>query len=504
MGCPELNYDEPVLLESQNVKFKSISFDAILTNKRIILINRKKNTIPAQEIALSTIRNFEAGENTVRDYFLILSLVTETGEKHQEVLTFSRQAGFERKREWNEWAKKLKSLVPPSTPVVAPSNVPDLSREPLTKRDSPIPEQGTFESTRPAKKKIDIIRPRATSYGKSADFPEPKQTISLPTGSICTRCGNRVALKSTFCTHCGLANKQSSEPRKKLQPVEKEEPASVPVLAPDPVETGKQEMVQAPAESREKYQTHSIEETPSAIELPIQDAVTPAQQCPDPSQKPASRQHSEPGLTLSSKIIWAVIPRADPPLTATCETDPADQKSLPALPSYGSAGRKPRYITAGILMIAIIPTLIGLVIVATGMSGLSGGLLTLPPVPDIVTTILKPAPQDTITTQAIETISPGPGQLMIPLSGIWVRASYPGTYTGLIGTAGNQTVISGTGDKFYPISLNDGSLVASLRKNDENEDEISLEIYKNGVMIKRESNNTPKGIVEIQLDLKTL
>ena len=502
MGCPELNYDEPVLLESQNIKFKSISFDAILTNKRIILINSKKNTIPAQEIALSTIRNFEAGENTIRDYFLILSLVTETGEKHQEVLTFSRQAGFERKREWNEWAKKLKSLVPPSTPVVAPSIVPDLSREPLTKRDSPIPQQGTFESTRPAKKKIDIVRPRATSYEKSADFPEPTQTISLPAGSICTRCGNRVALKSTFCTHCGLANKQSSEPRKKLQPVEKEEPVSVPVLTPDPVETQKQEMVQAPAESREKCQTHSIEQTISAIELPIQDAVLSALQCPDPSQKPASRQHSEPGLTLSSKkIIWAVIPRADPPLTAPCETDPAEQKSLPALPSYGSAGRKTRYITAGILMIAIIPTIIGLVIVATGMSGLSGGIVTLPPVPDIVTTILKPA---TSTTAAIETLSPGPGQLMIPLSGIWVRASYPGTYTGLIETSGNQTVISGTGDKFYPVSLNDGSLWASIRKNDENEDEISLEIYKNGVMIKRESNITPKGIVEIQLDLKTL
>jgi hypothetical protein len=35
-------------------------------------------------------------------------------------------------------------------------------------------------------------------------------------------------------------------------------------------------------------------------------------------------------------------------------------------------------------------------------------------------------------------------------------------------------------------------------------DKIILEVYKNGVMLKRESSVTPKGIVEIQLELNTL
>jgi hypothetical protein len=74
----------------------------------------------------------------------------------------------------------------------------------------------------------------------------------------------------------------------------------------------------------------------------------------------------------------------------------------------------------------------------------------------------------------------------------------------LIGTPGNQIEVTGTGDKFYPISTSDGIVAAVLQKKDGSGDKIVLEVYKNGVMLKRESSVTPKGIVEIQLDLKTL
>jgi len=93
---------------------------------------------------------------------------------------------------------------------------------------------------------------------------------------------------------------------------------------------------------------------------------------------------------------------------------------------------------------------------------------------------------------------------MIPPTGVWVRASYPGSYIGLIGTPGNQLEVSGNGDKFYPISTSDGIVAAALQKKDGSGDKIILEVYKNGVMLKRESTVTPKGIVEIQLDLKTV
>jgi len=50
MGYPEPDRDESIILEAKNVKFKSISFDARLTSRRIILVDSKKNIIPPQEI----------------------------------------------------------------------------------------------------------------------------------------------------------------------------------------------------------------------------------------------------------------------------------------------------------------------------------------------------------------------------------------------------------------------------------------------------------------------
>ena len=171
-----MDEDERIILESRNVKFKSILFDAILTNKRIHLTDSKKNVIPSQDIALTSIRNIERGENAIRDHFLILSLITDAGEQHREVLTFARQSGVERKRECNEWAKKLKSLIPPPAPVISRSEVPEVEKEVVVKHEVPAPAQGTPASTHPAKKKIEITRPMRTVIEKSPVAPEPERS----------------------------------------------------------------------------------------------------------------------------------------------------------------------------------------------------------------------------------------------------------------------------------------------------------------------------------------
>ena len=93
MGYPELDRDESIILEAKNDKFKSISFDARLTTRRIILIDSRTNIIPPQEILLATIWKVEAGENAIRDHLLTLTVVNNAGEKDQIVLTFPRLAG---------------------------------------------------------------------------------------------------------------------------------------------------------------------------------------------------------------------------------------------------------------------------------------------------------------------------------------------------------------------------------------------------------------------------
>ncbi len=167
-------------------------------------------------------------------------------------------------------------------------------------------------------------------------------------------------------------------------------------------------------------------------------------------------------------------------------------------------GKKPDVRVIGILIMAILPVLVGLVIVANLMSGPSGGPATVTPVIPVVTTLRTQLPQTTGTPVITSTPVPGSTQVMIPSNGVWVRASYPGTYSGLIGTPGNQLEVTDSGDHVYPIPMSAGTVTASLEKEDGSGNQIILEVYRDGVMLKRESNITPKGIVEIQLDLSTL
>lgn len=535
MGYPELDRDESIILETRNIKFKSISFDAILTNKRIILNDSKKNVIPSQNIALSTIKNVEAGENAIRDHFLILAIITATGEKHQTVLTFVRQAGGERKRECSEWAKKLKSLIPAPTIETTPATIPVSYGEPVTKGEVQTSAQGGVTTTRPAKKKIETALPLGKITEKTPVAPIPKETSSLPTGSFCSRCGNRVPFKSTFCNHCGTPIKYPSErtsaskpvitmepvpPLTPLSPVTKvpvPPPTAQPVItrgwvpppAPQPEIIETQVPVPPSAGSTGEHQSSQIEQIIHSIEPLIEDSMPRTQQSAPLVQKHDYQQKTEPAApespaSSSPQVLWPVLPNAESQGASTQEPAGGEPVSLPSHPVPGTVGKKPNYLAIGFLIIAILPIIAGLVIVANIMAGPSGGPVTTPAITTIVTTIPTPSPQLIRSPAATATISPEPTQLMIPPNGVWVRVSYPGNYIGLIGTPGNQREVSGTGDKFYQISTSDGIVAAALQKMDESEDKIILEVYKNGLLLQRESSVTPKRIVEIQLDLKTL
>jgi hypothetical protein len=263
------------------------------------------------------------------------------------------------------------------------------------------------------------------------------------------------------------------------------------------------------AGSAGEQQSSQIEQIIHSIEPLIEDSVPRSQQPAPLVQKHTNQEKSEqaaPELPAASpsQVLWPVLPNAESPVVSTQESTAGESESPPPQPVPGTAGKKPNYLAIVILIIAILPILAGLVIVANIMSGPTGGPATIIPVTTLATTIPTPPPQSTRTPVVTSTITPGPTQVMIPPNGVWVRASYPGNYIGLIGTPGNQIEVTGTGDKFYPISTSDGIVAAVLQKKDGSGDKIILEVYKNGVMLKRESSVTPKGIVEIQLDLKTL
>jgi hypothetical protein len=92
----------------------------------------------------------------------------------------------------------------------------------------------------------------------------------------------------------------------------------------------------------------------------------------------------------------------------------------------------------------------------------------------------------------------------IPQTGVWVRVIYPGNFTGSIESDGKMMMVTGSVDQFYEVPTVDGIVTAILQKEDDSTNTITLEVYKNGGLLKRETNGIPNGIVGIQCDLKSL
>ena len=219
MGDPELRSDENILLRTQGVFVKSIPFEGILTNKRIILVDRATNILPQKEIPLVTLKDIQAGENAIRDQIITLSVMTRTGETRQMILTFSRQTGGNRIRERNDWLRVLKENTSSSFEQVIRKVIPGVGQSPKktiraapprieiisspVTQDVPAAEKTAVkkeaEDIAPIKK---IIRTSPDSYSSSS---AEKEFDASPSGfgTYCSRCGNRVPDGSRFCNRCG-------------------------------------------------------------------------------------------------------------------------------------------------------------------------------------------------------------------------------------------------------------------------------------------------------------
>jgi len=520
MGYPELDRDESIILEAKNVKFKSISFDARLTSRRIILIDSRKNIIPPREILLATIWKVEAGENAIRDHLLTFTVVNNAGEKDQIVLTFPRLAGAERKRECNDWARKLQGLIHPA-PAEPERTVREGSgQEPLEKHRPEIRRETA--GRHPVKKKIEVARPlsKITEPARPHVAPvAPVETSSLPSGVFCSRCGNRVPVESTFCNHCGTPVRQQAEPAPAR-------PAEVPRVQV-PVPPQPQIPIPPPAMSPAEHQDRPIEQIIHSIEPLIEDSVPRSQPTPlvkkrapqiisepvqpeSPTEPVPPESPSVPVLPESPAetppaVVWPVLQSTDSPLATVQEPVLELPESPPPTPPSATVSKLPGTLAIAVLVIVVLAFIAGLIIAANFTAEPAVPGVNVTPVKTApVTTPPTPRPTTVQTTALTTPVSTEPAQARVPPTGIWVRVTYPGTYTGLIGTPGNLRDVTDTGEHLYSVSTNDGIVSISVQKNDGSADKILAEVYKNGVMVKSGSTTTPRGILEIQFDLKSL
>jgi hypothetical protein len=155
MGNPYLNRDESIILTTHNVTFNSIVTEVIFTNQRLILFDSRHAQFRYQTIPLATIETVMIREDAESNPVIFLSIapVTPDSPPQSKELTFSKQAGGDRKQECVDWVKQLKEQIAavrqqePASPQPAPYHETDIVFDDISPGEtehvlpsSPLPE----------------------------------------------------------------------------------------------------------------------------------------------------------------------------------------------------------------------------------------------------------------------------------------------------------------------------------------------------------------------------
>ncbi|MFA5346699.1 MAG: hypothetical protein WC294_01055 [Methanoregula sp.] len=502
MSDPELRSDESVILRTQGIFVKSIPFEGILTNKRIILVDRAKNLLPQKEIPLVTIKDVEAGENAIRDQIITLSVVARSGEMRQMILTFSRQTGGNRIRERDAWAKVLKENVSSSFEQVIRKVIPGRG-----------PAPGKQE--RPVSPRIEIISPesqnappgRKITTKKMTEVPPPvkiSETTRIPPpppgeikvsdmpvsgfGTFCSRCGNRVPEGSGFCNRCGCQivvpdSRTAFTRNEKVPQSSKLEAAARTTPLPGPVES--------PAEPIIDLSTAEI-----------QSAIQEFSQHPEIPQEPdtfASPQ--EKAVSGSDSVIPQIDeePREETPVIASSQVPEFNpQAEKPPAP------RSPR----GFIVRPGSKTVYAIVIVLLIIAVVVGGFFMYPLIAKGVSvapnTSASPTPIET-TLVSSGTINPKvTPEVTIPVEGVYVHIKYLGGWTGSYGISSDLKKLTNSGDRYYPVENATGTVEASFEKRDgTTKQALVAEILNNGRVLTSGNTTAGFGKVTLSVDIAT-
>jgi hypothetical protein len=511
VSYPELYTDERVVLQAQNVKVKSVSFEVVLTTRRLVLIDTKKGVILPQEINLATLKDVESGENAIRDPTITISIITISGNTRQMVLTFSKTSGGERRRECDEWVRALRQNI--TTTIYHPvtqAAPKEVEPEQVAQPPSPAPPRIEVTSTPPPKKRIEIARPMKKIVETAPAMPIPVETTSLPTGSFCNRCGNRIPSESAFCNRCGTPVAPDAGTGS-LPAEEAAVPVQQPAAAVEQVQITALPVTPAAGEVKDR----PIEEVIHSIEPLIEDSVprtAPAPLVPSKHPTPPAEttesavQVPPPAIGESAEaaaqptgVQWPVLPKPEEP-GAEAPPVPPVPPSAPASPPVPP--RKSSFTMIAVLAIALLAVIAGVYIFMQDQAAAP----EITPTPEItvpVTTI----PQTTMETTvkpATTTQQETPPSFLIPASGVWVKVSYPNKFDGSVGTPGSMTDISDSGDHMYQIPTADGPVAVSIQKSDGTSAMLAIDIYKDGSLVKHAETTSPKGIIELQVPLKSV
>jgi hypothetical protein len=95
-----------------------------------------------------------------------------------------------------------------------------------------------------------------------------------------------------------------------------------------------------------------------------------------------------------------------------------------------------------------------------------------------------------------------PTPASIPASGVFVKVSYLGGFSGMYGVNGVMQNVRNSGDRLYEITNTTGNVSATFKKEDgSTTHEIQVELWKNGKSLTSAKNSTPFGTASINYAL---
>jgi hypothetical protein len=478
MGDPELRNDEKVLVRTPGVYVKSIPFEGILTNKRVILVDRAKNLLPPKEIPLATVKEVETGENAIRDQILTLSVVAKTGDTRQMILTFSRQEGGNRVKERDEWARYIRANLGSSFEEMIrqpePATTPRISVVNTPFQPVPVPS--------PAVREFD-----ASTLGQNV---------------FCSRCGNKVPADSAFCNRCGspVIAPKAAPAAQPFAPA-----AGIPVPSLRPIDRDIQTIEPLIERSTVKIPTDPLRTVPA---IPVHqpsawDAASEPSPVPVVTPAPANSASVSPAEQPEKKGFF---PRLFSPKARTQAAPAPLPSAAPPMPQkprrrIGFAPSRNLLLGIGAIIAILVIIVVGVVFVypmlTSGESTPTPGT-TVAPTP----TTTSSGPHVQVSgTFVVPTETPAPD---IPPTGVQVHVNYIGGFKGTYGLPAMLATVPGnSGDRVWEVENATGTVTASFEKTDGSSHELLVEIYKNGVPLTKGTTTIGHGTVVLSVDTTT-
>ena len=528
MSIPYLNRGESIVLTTHRVSAGSVPYDVMLTNQRLILMDSHYDRLEPEMIPFTDIVTVKGGKAATGEPAIILTLKepNDFSDSAQVSLIFTQNPNEKRRHERELWVKKLIELVIRAREQEAQSTVVPIVRknglQPSVRRweaPEPLrPRSSVAEPAPPVAEPVIITEQEPDSLefflegkgrqGMMVEGEPEKSEKRLPPTPIVAAETSRTEIKSVVEEpSAAVLSSQELLPEPEKPPVQESVPRDpfagiripppqtqkIETPQPPPEQTGHMReyqspeqfgtIIQAAAESLKAVQ--NIPEFPP-VEEPIVKKTSPL---PDPTQKtpldtpPAQRTPGEKRELPGTYTPEVAIP--------TITLSPGTQVPPPDKTTRGSGkGQAPvrRSSLIGALL-AVIAVIIILAIAAVTLNSLYGS-----PYSNTVITITPSAGSIPTPNQVPANLKP---------AGVFVRVIYPGDFIGSIGNPGLLRQISGRGNQTFTILMTKSIVQATIRKQDQSPDTLTVEIYDNSTLLASRSVNAPLGEVSLLIDVTT-